>query len=426
MTVSFLFISGCVLAWMLSPEALIILGNNLGDAGVAFFFSLGGGLVLASLAATVLHNPRLNERPDPSAFGSLADAFGTVPAMAVLLASRLCMVLFLPTGMLVTAGFAFNETFLYRFPAFAFSALLLACILILHLISRQCAIIMQVLFVGTTVACLLLLIAAGLPTLLSGLSDLSLPAATSIFSPTGLFTALLLFLGYDQVPSAEGSNRRASAVVGALMICGGVYILWAAVSLIQVPGDTLAASTLPHVLVARKILGHSGSMIMAIVVISGTCGVVNGLFLLTNDSLRHMSVAFFHRPPSVHQERFLPVLYAASIGLALAAGLAGSSQLEIFLYGSLLLWMLTVTMLCFAATKGVFRTKRHPLFLGYPLCALYLAAVLWLAATADEPGALLLFCLVALSIATVCSSLWLFVAGRSLNPLPFNDQGEVQ
>lgn len=425
MTVSFLLISGCVLAWMLSPEALIILSNNIGVAGVAFFFSLGGGLVLASLAAAVLHNPRLNERPDPPAFASLANTFGTVPAMAVLLASRLCLVLFLPTGMLVTAGFAFNETFLYRFPAFAFSALLLACVLILHLISRQCAIMVQVLFVGTTVACLLLLVFAGLPTLLAGLSDLSLPAATSVFSPTGLFTALLLFLGYDQVRSVEGSNRRAS-VVGALMICGGVYTLWAAVSLSQVPGDTLAASTLPHVLVAREILGQSGTMIMAIVVISGTCGLVNGLFLLTNDSLRHMSVAFFHRPPSVHQERFLPVLYAASIGLALAAGLAGSSQLEIFIYGSLLLWLLTVTMLCFAATKGVHRTKRLPLFLGYPLCALHLIAVLWLAATADKPGALILFCLVALSIATVCSSLWLFATGRGLNPSPLNDQGEVQ
>ncbi|MBM9535826.1 hypothetical protein [Desulfobulbus alkaliphilus] len=426
MTVSFLLVSGCILAWMLSPEALIILGNSIGVAGAGFFLSLGGGLVVSSLAAALLHKPNLNSYPDSPTFGKLADAIGVVPAMAMLLASRLCLVLFLPTGMLVTAGFAFNETVWYRFPAFAFSAVLLACILVLHLISRRIAVMVQVFFVGVTVVCLLVLIAAGLPALLPGLSTLSLPVLSVIFSPTGLFIALLLFLGYDQTRPVEEAKQGAAGVVGALMIGGAVYALWAAVSLGHVPGETLAASTLPHVLVAREILGHSGSMIMTIAVISGTCGVVNGLFLLANTSLRHMSVAFSPRPLSANQERVFSVLYSASIGLALAAGLAGSSQLETFIHGSLLLWLLTVAMLCYAAARRLRKLKRSPLPLGYSLCALYLAAVLWLATTVDEPGVLIMFCLVALSIAALLSSLWLLVTGRRLNPRLLYDQGEIQ
>lgn len=422
---SFLLVSGCVLAWMVSPEALVVLGNSVGAAGTAFFFSLAGGLLLSSLAATVLHNPPLKDHPGPPAFSDLFEAVGLVPAMAVLLASRFCLVLFLPTGMLVTAGFAFNETFWYRFPNFAFSALLLVFIFTLHLIGQRIAVIVQVLFVGTTVACLLLLVLAGLPALFSGLPGLSLPGATSLWSMEGLFTALLLFLGYDQARPRGVPGRGAKDVVVALVVCGVVYTLWAAVLLSHIPRETLSSSTLPHVLAAREILGQPGRMIMAAAVISGACGVVNGLFILTNNTLRNIAVACIRRSPAASHERVYSFLYASGIGLALAAGLAGSNNLETYMHGSLLLWLLAVAVLSYAAAKRLHALKQPLHYLGYPLCALYLAAILWLASTAGQPGLLAMFCLIALSIAAIISSVWLRATGRCLGSINVTDQGEA-
>ena len=410
---------------MLSPQALVVLGNSAGAAGTAFFFSLAGGLLLSSLAATVLHNPSPKDHPNPPACSDLFKAVGVVPAMAVLLASRFCLVLFLPTGMLVTAGFAFNETFWYRFPNFAFSALLLVFILALHLIGQRIAIIVQVLFVGTTVACLLLLTLAGLPALFFGLPGLSLPAATSLWSPEGLFTALLLFLGYDQARPRGVPGRGAKDVVVALVVCGVVYALWAAVSLSHIPRETLSSSTLPHVLAAREILGQPGRMIMAAAVISGACGVVNGLFILTNTTLRNMSEAFICRSPAASHERVYSVFYASGIGIALAVGLAGSNNLETYMYGSLLLWLLAIACLSYAAAKRLHALKQRLYYLGYPLCALYLAAIVWLASIAGHPGLLTMFCLVALSIGAIFSSVWLRATGRRLNSINVNDQGEA-
>lgn len=54
---SFLTSAGLTLYWMLSPDALVILGNNIGRSGMIFFVALTIGAILSLLTITLIHDP---------------------------------------------------------------------------------------------------------------------------------------------------------------------------------------------------------------------------------------------------------------------------------------------------------------------------------------------------------------------------------
>lgn len=69
-------------------------------------------------------------------------------AAAMALTGRIPVFLFASTAMLVSAGFAFNEIFVYWFPNFLFASLLLALICGLHLFHEKAVVWGQALFAG--------------------------------------------------------------------------------------------------------------------------------------------------------------------------------------------------------------------------------------------------------------------------------------
>jgi hypothetical protein len=422
MVSSFLLSAGFVLAWTLSPEALTLFGNSTGATGPLFLLGLAGGLIFTALAVRVLQPKNPAGDGGPSQLKDSSAAVGAISAMTVLLASRLGLVLLLPTGVLVTAGFAFNETFYHRFPNFAFSALLLGLIAVIHLGGKKLVNASQMLFVTATAMCLLFIIGAGLVQGLDRLPEASPESGEITGIPGAFFTTLVLFLGYDQ-----GRPGTARDVILTLACGGAIYALWSLVSLGHVPRDALANSTLPYLLTAREVLGQPGRLIIAAAVIAGSCGVVNGLFSMANGTLQHIANTYPLTRRSIPggQERIYPMIFALFIAVALTGGLAGSDNLTTYIHACLLLWLLATAMLNYGAAKRLLLRDRQISYLGYAITALYLLAIIWLAAKAPQSGELLVFSFLLLTAAALLAVTWRFASRKRFGAINSHNQGET-
>ncbi len=413
------------LCWMLSPDALVMLGNSFGRSGMIFVAPFAVGLTLSTLAIILIHHPAIQHTSD-NPFTHLATETGCIPAMTLTLASRLGLVLLLPTGMLVTAGFIFNETFVYWFPNFGFSFLLLGIILVLHLVGDRLALAVQPFFIGLTMCCLLLLCVTGLfgpqefqtaPTETSNTFSFFILLAT---------TSLLLFMGYDRQDFLAVPDDRGYYV---WTITAGFFLLtlWGFVSLRHVPGAKLADSTIPYTISAREILGQPGRIIMGIAVISGTCGVVNGLYLMASRSLQqmtdHLSLPFFIHPAV--KQKIWPVMFSLTITMFLAFGLAGSEYLETCIFGVLLFWLLMIGTECFAAAKTLHRQKAGFVAFWYLLSTVFPLAAVWLACTYVHAATLVVFCCLVLGISATISTGWAWHGRKTDNKTIQDSQGDI-
>lgn len=417
--------AGLTLCWVLSPDALVILGNSIGRSGMMFFVALTIGALLSLLTITLIHDPALSTNSDTS-FTCIATTTGLLPAMTLTLASRLSLVLFLPTGMLVTAGFTFNETFVYWFPNFALSFLLLAIVLTLHLAGERIALLAQPFFISLTMSCLVLLCLAGLFGSAEPQSAEIQTSKTFSLSLPLVFTALVLFLGFDQ-PDASLSSGSRGRYMAALMAGFILLTLWGFVSLKYVPPARLAGSTIPYSISAREIFGQAGRVIMGIAVISGTFGLVNGLFLLAARSLRHMANHISPLSPSraAYSWRVSCVIFSLCIAGSMAAGLAGSERLEIFIYGALLLWLLMVGVHCFAAASKLHKQQKTSARYWYLLVVVFPLAALWLMFSSEHAATLVVFSFLALGVSAACSAGWLWYAGKRPNKTIHHSPGDI-
>lgn len=412
---SFLISAGLALCWMFSPDALVLLGNSAGRGGMMFLAPLSIAAIITILAMSLIHHPLVITASD-NAFSQLARELGSLPAMTLTLAGRLSLVLLLPTGMLVTAGFTFNETFLYWFPNFAFAFLTLGFILSLHLAGNHIARSWQPFFVGLTAGCLVLLSVVGF----AGSHEIQVtsphPENQSFLSPSLFTCLLLLFLGYDQQDHSPSSRTR-PFYTWAILTGFLVIALWGTVSLIHVPSETLSDSTIPYILSAREILGQPGRIIIGIAVISGVCGMVNGLFLLAGNSIQQMAAHISLPLPAETgwRQKSGPVIFSVIIAIFMATGLAGDDNLEIYTFGALLLWLLTVGAYCFSASRKLHKVQRGRSLYHYALSAVFPLAVIWMASTYSHTTTLIVFCFLLLASSAIFSAFWLWFARKTDN-----------
>ncbi len=110
----FSFITSLALATglMLSPESLVLLGNNTGIMGIYFLAAiLFASIVLISTA--LCYGEIFSKFP--SSTGEvlfIKEAIGSAAAIVFPICSRVVLTICMSTGVLVTAGFVFNEVFL--------------------------------------------------------------------------------------------------------------------------------------------------------------------------------------------------------------------------------------------------------------------------------------------------------------------------
>jgi hypothetical protein len=399
---SFLITISLALAWMFSPDSLVLQGNGAGSGMALFFPALAVGGIVSSACIFFLHHPKLGECSEKHS-----------PPTTFIIAYRLSLVLFLPTGMLVTAGFTFNETFVYWFPNFGFSFLLLGFILTLHLIGEKIAAAVQPLFIGTTLICLLLLSIFGI----NGQEIYATPTEPAFsFSVHLSISSLVLFLGYDSVNGQTTKHRRMSSwwAIGAGYL---VLTLWAMASLSNVNPATLADSTVPYVIVAHKILGQPGRIIMGIIIISGTLGCVNALFILANRSMVPLTKHFFLRFPAgtMLKKRIYPFLFSVLISSFMAAGMAGGSNLEIYIRGALMLWLLSIGIHCFTATRILRILGKTIAGFGYILSMSIIISTFYLIFSHSQNIQILGFCCLNLAVSFIISRCLLHLNRQLIN-----------
>lgn len=401
--------------WLLSPESLVIAGNSGGQMGWRTFPVLASVALLLGLSGKLLQHPLLPTHGNRE-FLLLQNLTGTVMATGLTLASCIPLVILAATALLVTSGYTFNEVFLYWFPNFGFSFLLLTLLTILQFLPEKILFKAQV--------CFVFLAAGGLLTLaLSGIAWTETPVMKILGQPGSFSSAssallILLFAG-----STVAGNKQHPFLIP---IAGFViFFLWIFISLSYVPPERLASSTIPYMTAARKIMGDPGRQIMGVVVISGTCAAITGLMLMGRCMLGTIVITKNGSPllSAKKQRWLLPPLIALITTLLMITGLAGDELLEVLLRGALILWLMHHTLLCLSALFRLKDKEQQFPFAG-AICTLMLMAILFtLIISNPHRTEMILFILSMLGISGLLAAVWFFI-NRNKNENPTTQQTE--
>ncbi len=369
MTWNSLIVASLCAGWMLSPDVMVRLGHGAGANQTLFLLGLSIAALLSARALLLIGHPQLHRQGRFNLTDLLVRGVGPTLATTLLLASRMALVLLIPTGVLVTSGYAFNEIFVYWFPNFGFAYLLLVIISMLHLVSDSFARKAQAVFAALVLISLMIL-----------------SAGFTISAPL-LIGSLLLFLGLEF--SHESAHHESRLLpIGALLIVLVLFLCWSMVSMQYVAGERLVETSIPHLISARAILGETGRVLMGIAVIAGTCGVVNALFHLAIGSFQGLAKRGLlpgHPQGDLLRRRFV-LLFALIIAVLMGKGLAGYDILDTYIQASLLLWLFVSGLQCFSAARLLGQQGVKHSWHGYALALSYFFAILYL--TASDPKAI--------------------------------------
>ncbi len=320
---------------LLSPDTLTLLGNLMGNTGWA-----GLGLMLGAMVIFFIHAANVQTMDQSNLQTHFNGLVVYLPWTA-----RVFTSVFLSTGILVSSGFVFNEVFLHWFPNFSFAFLILFLVLALHLLGTPIVIKAQVAFVAITILGLVLLILAGLFTTGN-------PVSPPVVHPPDrslLFLPLLLWIGFDLGASA----KRKGSLVRTIALSGVLFLLWAMVSIWHVPLEKLASSTIPHLKTARYLLGDTGRYIMGTIIIFGTLGAVNSLFMGCKNEASHLAKQGM-LPQWITKYKMVVIFLSLVIGGMMAKGMAGSEHLETWIRAVFIFWLFSYGLLAVSVLKQSF------------------------------------------------------------------------
>ena len=322
---SLLFTFSITTFWLFSPEALVFAGNSAG-AGAGFtVLVLFVALILTLAGSNAIRSAIAFSESRESEQSSFYLGINGIMGLSGLIGTTL----FASTGMLVTAGFTFNEVFYYRFPNFGFAFLLLAIVLFISFASER---VYHVLF-----SVVVLIIAIGLLILIT--SGFSAPSTEPLMmihdevSGVSVLIPVLLLVGLDRV--AIRFNLHPAHFNTCLIVAVCIIFSWILVSSLTVDHTRLASTSIPYMITAGTLAGQAGRIIMGTIVIFGSMSAVFMLILMASDYL-----CSYVPPRSQKATRIISLcLFTLIIGALMGGGLAGSDKLEVFIRASLLLWL---------------------------------------------------------------------------------------
>jgi amino acid transporter len=404
---------------MLSPESLIIVGNAIGSAGALFLVFLMLAMVAHFLTVHSYNEMFALESGRPTEVSLVKQALGSIPAAVLPLSSKVMFVICASTGILATAGYVFNEVFVYWFPNLGFSFCLLGVVLVINLLGRKVATTAQIVFVSAAFLGLTFLSLAGYLKLSSA------PEVTRAVNPLSAsftrvaFIGLFLFVGHELAILArkdrEKKWRFALPLVSGIGLLGVVFAAWSLVSLEYVSPARLADTTIPHMIAARSILGQNGRIVMGIVVMAGTLGAVNGLLFAVSRMLSHLAhegfLPFFLGGKPERPAGGLIVL-SAGIAAMMGLGMAGEPVLEVYTRASLLFWLLSYAAVHLAVImmRKKYRGQRSQIvssqsvsIIGFLGMITGFAGLLW---TDPESGQVMKFMITMFVILSILSFTW--------------------
>lgn len=404
---------------ILSPEALMVLGNSVGGVGFGALVALA---VAALVALGTVYSYAMLARSVPSVdseAGALQVAFGALPALVVPLSARLLVMVSTATLMLATAGYVFNEVLVYWFPNLGLSFCLLGVLLLLNLLGRRVALVAQVGFLGVVVVGLV-----GLSVI--ALTGLGRPVAASVVSPTAgalvwqsSVAVLGLFIGFDLARFTGCQPSQTRSMTMGIVLASMVLCLWGSASAMYVPLAKLADTTVPHMIAARRILGQPGRIIIGVVVLAATCGAVNALLLGCSRMLTGMAQHGLLPAMLAWKAERAPLpllLLAAGPALMMLEGMAGEPITTVWMRAGLVCWLLLYAMVHGAAITLRYRVPEPPpavtvvwQVLSLVVLVLGSAVLVWFDA---ERGALLACLGVVIVGLTLLGGVWLGLCRR--------------
>ncbi|MDY6791784.1 MAG: APC family permease [Thermodesulfobacteriota bacterium] len=372
---------------MLSSESLALLGNNAGVAGMSFLIFIPAAILLHLVTAFSL-GEIMSPFPGPEAEARfIRMALGPVFAIVFPIGARVLFTVCAATGILATAGYVFNETFLFWFPNLGFSFCLLGILVLINLLGSKFSKTAQIMFVSVAILGLLVLSIGGL----SGWENV--PSVAENANPpffqiarAALF-APVIFLGYDLAGMTIERTRRhpfalVKAMVGGLLLVGLIFYLWGVVSLKYVSPGKLADTTIPYTITAKAIMGEKGRIFMGIVILSGTCAAVNALFMAVSRMIAGMSTQGL-LPSLLGPARNgapIPLIFLGIwTGAMMAVGMAGEPALAVYTRAGMWLWLFNyaVIHLCvFIMSRRMPEKSKHIQIRGYRVFPIVAFAVL--------------------------------------------------
>ena len=400
-----------------------MLGNNMGNMG---FFFLGAifTAVIVHIFTALSYGELFASYPGPASEAQFIQrALGPVPAIFFPLCSRVVLTVCISTGILATAGFVFNEVFVYWFPNFAFAFILLGFLLTINLLGQPVSEKFQVIFVMVAVLGLLILSVIGLTGL--GNTPSTYKEAGLAFNIRAGLTGLLLFVGFDLAGLFNNGNpvKLVKSMVAGIVLVGVVFSLWGLVSVNYVSLEKLADTTIPYTVAARKILGQGGRIIIGVVVLAGICSAVNVLLagvsrmiigMADKDLLPAFLVLFRDRAA-------IPlILLTTGITVMMALGMAGSPSLEVYIRAGLLFWLLNYAVVHLSVLimrkrsynrSEIFKVPGYPIVPVIGLIAIIFSfvGILWLD---TESYVMLKFMFAVSAIVLLFSLVWIGLSRR--------------
>lgn len=317
------------MGFLLSPRAFMISGSGIGLAG-NWYFLIGAFLFITHLV-TIPQQTVSNEKQSFDALKSFG--YGV----------RFFTLVFFSCSILGIAGYAFNEVFVYWFPNFLFSFIILICSFLTAILPAskaqklQLASIILVL-IGITV----LSVAASWATPPNVSSpDFFAPYGASPFSD-GLLLMAPLLLGYELYTppsSSNGTSQKSYALALGLTV---VFLsIFAYASLCVSGTEKLADSTVPYMIGARKILGQTGRYIMGAIIIFGSYAAFTSTLLFLKKPFDKF-VASSPSTKKTNNRLSKKVITAAiptlTVSVLLFRGYAGEPITESYIAGGFALW----------------------------------------------------------------------------------------
>jgi hypothetical protein len=339
---------------MVSPDTLAMVGQFFGQTGGYGFFLIGLAAVIylfLNSQYTVLNALEKRTKTDFQTIGYTTESLFS----SILIGIKITAVLFLSTGLLVSAGFVFNEIFIYWFPNFGFAFILLGILIAVQFLSDRYINGLQILLVSISITGIVLIIFAGLA-ISPGHEIVNGSSLTSIkpLNAGTIVIPFLFFIGLDMGYTAAGPKPpilKSHLLRGlfTIAIMTLIFIFWGQIALDHVPLKKLSQTAISHIVISRHIIGETGRYIIGMVVISGTLAALNSLFTCIKKQVQlWITIRSQNQISNNRSEKTAQILVAAIaiiIGILMAGGLAGDEILEALITGALILWLLSYALI---------------------------------------------------------------------------------
>ncbi|MBU2100684.1 APC family permease [Candidatus Micrarchaeota archaeon] len=278
----------CGIGIILGAGIYVLIGETAGLAGNALWLSF---LFATTVAAfTGLSYAELSSMyPKAGAeFEYTKHAFGRMPGFVVGWMTIIAGIVSASAVALGFGGYLFNLSPLIGLPqipvVLAAILLIILCSLIVFIGIKQSAII-AIVFTLIEAFGLILIIFIGLP-FIGSVDLMEMPLGlTGVLSGAALI--FFAFLGFEEMVRMSEETKNAEktipkALMLAIIITAIIYILVGITVVSVIPWQELAVSSAPLALVAEKILGSSGGLLLSVIALFSTSNTVLLILLATS------------------------------------------------------------------------------------------------------------------------------------------------